>query len=179
MIPSKYSSMRKMASLAIVAGLALAACGGDDSSTSETTKAPAATEAPAGDATETTEAMGDTEADPLAALYEECQAEGAKVNLIALPDEWANYKGILASFGEKYPDVEYPVANPDASSKEEMEAVQTLAGQEDMPDNVDVSPAIAQEMVDAGLFEPYVLTSDAEIPAGLKDADNNWTAAYY
>ena len=175
MIPSKYSSMRKMASLAIVAGLALAACGGDDSSTSDTTKAPAATEAPATD--ETT--MAPTDADPLAALYEECQAEGAKVNLIALPDEWANYKGILASFGEKYPGVEYPVANPDASSKEEMEAVQTLAGQEDMPDNGDVSPAIAQEMVDAGLFEPYVLTSDAEIPAGLKDADNNWTAAYY
>ena len=160
--------MRKLASIAIVAGLALAACGGDDTSTPVETTTPA-------DVT-TTVATG---SDPLAALYEECQAEGAKVNLIALPDEWANYKGILASFGEKYPDVEYPVANPDASSKEEMEAVQTLAGQDDMPDNVDVSPAVAQEMVDAGLFEPYVLTSDAEIPAGLKDAESNWTAAYY
>ena len=160
--------MRKLASIAIVAGLALAACGGDDTSTPVETTTPT-------DVT-TTVATG---SDPLAALYEECQAEGAKVNLIALPDEWANYKGILASFGEKYPDVEYPVANPDASSKEEMEAVQTLAGQDDMPDNVDVSPAVAQEMVDAGLFEPYVLTSDAEIPAGLKDAESNWTAAYY
>ena len=160
--------MRKLASIAIVAGLALAACGGDDTSTPVETTTPT-------DVT-TTVATG---SDPLAALYEECQAEGAKVNLIALPDEWANYKGILASFGEKYPDVEYPVANPDASSKEEMEAVQTLAGQDDMPDNVDVSPAVAQEMVDAGLFEPYVLTSDAEIPAGLKDAASNWTAAYY
>ena len=168
MIPSKYTSMRRLASIAIVAGLALAACGGDDTST------PAETTTPT-DVT-TTVATG---SDPLAALYEECQAEGAKVNLIALPDEWANYKGILASFGEKYPDVEYPVANPDASSMEEMEAVQTLAGQDDMPDNVDVSPAVAQEMVDAGLFEPYVLTSDAEIPAGLKDAESNWTAAYY
>ena len=160
--------MRKLASIAIVAGLALAACGGDDTSTPVETTTPA-------DVT-TTVATG---SDPLAALYADCQAEGAKVNLIALPDEWANYKGILASFGEKYPDVEYPVANPDASSKEEMEAVQTLAGQDDMPDNVDVSPAVAQEMVDAGLFEPYVLTSDAEIPAGLKDAESNWTAAYY
>jgi putative spermidine/putrescine transport system substrate-binding protein len=168
MIPSKYTSMRKVASIAIVAGLALAACGGDDTSTPVETTTPS-------DAT-TTVATG---SDPLAALYADCQAEGAKVNLIALPDEWANYKGILASFGEKYPDVEYPVANPDASSKEEMEAVQTLAGQDDMPDNVDVSPAVAQEMVDAGLFEPYVLTSDAEIPAGLKDAASNWTAAYY
>jgi putative spermidine/putrescine transport system substrate-binding protein len=126
-------------------------------------------------AAETTAAPTD---DPLAALYEECKAEG-KVNLIALPDEWANYKGILQSFRDKYPGVENPVASPDASSKEEMEAVQTLAGQDDMPDNVDVSPAIAQEMVNRGLFEPYVLTTDSEIPAGLKDADNNWTAAYY
>ena len=132
-------------------------------------------------AAETTMAAETTAApteDPLAALYEECKAEG-KVNLIALPDEWANYKGILQSFRDKYPGVENPVASPDASSKEEMEAVQTLAGQDDMPDNVDVSPAIAQEMVDAGLFEPYVLSTDAEIPAGLKDVDNNWTAAYY
>ena len=72
MIPSKYSSMRKMASLAIVAGLALAACGGDDSSTNEATTVPAATEAPGTD--EST-----PDADPLAALYEECKAEGAKV----------------------------------------------------------------------------------------------------
>ena len=163
---------RAFLGLTLVAGLALNACGGDDT-TSESTEAPATTEAT--DAT-TTEPTGD---DPLAALYEECLAEGGQVNLIALPDEWANYKGILAAFGEKYPDVKYPVANPDASSKEEMEAVETLAGQADMPDNVDVSPAIAQEMVDKGLFEPYVLTTDAEIPAGLKDADNNWTAAYY
>jgi len=159
--------------LTLVAGLAFNACGGDDS-TSESTEAPATTEAD-GDAT-TTEPTAD---DPLAALYEECLAEAGQVNLIALPDEWANYKGILAALGEKYPDVKYPVANPDASSKEEMEAVETLVGQADMPDNVDVSPAIAQEMVDKGLFEPYVLTTDAEIPAGLKGADNNWTAAYY
>ena len=165
---------RALLGLTLVAGLAFNACGGDDSSSSESTEAPATTEAST-DAT-TTEPAGD---DPLAALYEECLAEGGQVNLIALPDEWANYKGILAAFGDKYPDVKYPVANPDASSKEEMEAVETLAGQADMPDNVDVSPAIAQEMVDKGLFEPYMLTTDAEIPAGLKDADNNWTAAYY
>ena len=165
---------RALLGLTLVAGLAFNACGGDDSPSSDSSEAPATTDAST-DAT-TTEPTGD---DPLATLYEECLAEGGQVNLIALPDEWANYKGILAAFGEKYPDVKYPVANPDASSKEEMEAVETLAGQADMPDNVDVSPAIAQEMVDKGLFEPYVLTTDAEIPAGLKDADNNWTAAYY
>ncbi|MBU6315124.1 MAG: ABC transporter substrate-binding protein [Acidobacteria bacterium] len=175
------STASKFAAVLMAGTLVLAACGDDESSTATTAApAPETTAAPAPETTaapapETTAGT----ADPLAALYQECLDNGAKVNLIALPDEWANYKGILQSFRDKYPGVENPVASPDASSKEEMEAVQTLAGQADMPDNVDVSPAIAQEMVDAGLFEPYVLTSDAEIPAGLKDAANNWTAAYY
>ncbi|NDA79084.1 MAG: hypothetical protein EBY07_15180, partial [Actinobacteria bacterium] len=88
---------RAFLGLTLVAGLAFNACGGDDT-TSESPEAPATT---ATDAT-TTEPTSD---DPLAALYEECLAEGGQVNLIALPDEWANYKGILAAFGEKYPDV--------------------------------------------------------------------------
>lgn len=178
------SSKKVLTALAAL-GLVLTACGSDTKSATETTVAAAETTVAEAETTvagaETTVGGETTVAetsDPLAALADECKAEG-KVNLIALPDEWANYKGILASFGEKYPGVEYPVANPDGSSKEEMEAVQTLAGQDDMPDNVDVSPAIAQEMVDAGLFEPYTVSSDAEIPAGLKDADGNWTAAYY
>ena len=188
---------RKVFAVLATTGIVLAACG-DDEEQGTTTEAPAAdttaaaaetTEAAASDTTEaaasdTTEAAAsDTTAatgdDPLAALYQECLDNGAKVNLIALPDEWANYKGILESFRQKYPGVENPVASPDASSAEEMEAVETLAGQDDMPDNVDVSPAIAQEMVDKGLFEPYVLSTDSEIPDGLKDADNNWSAAYY
>lgn len=154
----RNAKRRVMASL-VVGALALTACGSDSE--------------------EGGDAAGSGGGGAFPELEEACAEEGNKVNLIALPDEWANYKGILAAFGEKYPDIEYPVANPDASSAEEMEAVETLAGQEDMPDNVDVSPAIAQEMVDKGLFEPYVTSVDSEIPDGLKDADNNWTAAYY
>lgn len=155
-------SSRRLVAVSAIAGLLLASCG--DSGSEDLAATP---EAPS------------TTANRLDALYQECLANGAQVNLIALPDEWANYKGILQSFRDKYPGVKNPVASPDASSKEEMEAVQTLAGQAGMPDNVDVSPAIAQEMTDKGLFEPYVLTTDSEIPAGLKDASNNWTAAYY
>ena len=65
----------------------------------------------------TGESTAPAEAADLSALEDECATEGNKVNLIALPDEWANYKGILARFGEKYPDVDNPVANPDASSQ--------------------------------------------------------------
>ena len=175
------SKSSKLVATLMAGALVLAACGSDDGgSAADTTTGDTAAETTTGDTSGSETTTGDTAAgDPLQALYEECKANGAKVNLIALPDEWANYKGILQSFRDKYPGIENPVANPDASSKDEMDAVQTLKGQDDMPDNVDVSPAIAQEMVDAGLFEPYVLSTDSEIPAGLKDADNNWTAAYY
>lgn len=162
----RTSKGAKFVAVVMAGTLVLGACG-DDEKAADTTAAP------------TTAGGGGGSDDPLAALYQECLDNGAKVNLIALPDEWANYKGILASFGEKYPGVEYPVANPDASSADEMNAVETLSGQADMPDNVDVSPAIAQEMVDKGLFEPYTLSVDSEVPAGLKDADHNWSAAYY
>ncbi len=175
----------RVIALAMSLALTAAACGDD-----ETTESPAATEAGTPEVTdpvapEVTDAATPVATDPsatgddsLAALAAECTAEG-QVNLIALPDEWANYKGILQSFRDKYPGVANPVANPEFSSKEEMDAVKTLAGQDDMPDSVDVSPAIAQSMVDEGLFEAYTTTVDAEIPAGLKDADHNWTAAYY
>lgn len=165
------NSIRKFLGLAAVAGIVFSSCGSDDESSSSA--------APATPAAGVTEPPMEGSDDPLGALYQECLDNGAQVNLIALPDEWANYKGILQSFRDKYPNVKNPVANPDASSADEMAAVETLAGQDDMPDNVDVSPAIAQEMVARGLFEPYVLTTDSEIPEGLKDADSNWAGAYY
>jgi putative spermidine/putrescine transport system substrate-binding protein len=181
-----------VAAIAVVSALAFASCGSDSDGDSGTTDAPAEeatttaaaggeteTTAAAGGETETTAAAGGGEgAAGLEQLAADCAEEG-QVNLIALPDEWANYKGILQSFRDKYPDVENPVATPDASSREEMEAVQTLAGQDGMPDSVDVSPAIAQEMTDAGLFESYTPTVADEIPDGLKDPSGNWTAAYY
>ncbi len=168
----RYTPRRSTAlvSLALAGALTMTACGDDASSGDAAATTSAASEAAA---TSGAAATGD-----LAGLAADCKTEG-KVNLIALPDEWANYKGILQSFRDKYPGVENPVANPDASSADEMKAVETLAGQADMPDNVDVSPAIAQEMVDKGLFVPYTPTVDADVPAGLKDAAHNWTAAYY
>ena len=174
-------SSTKLVSAVVAGAMLLVACG-DDEKTESTTTVAAGTETTAA-GTETTAAGTETTAagtaDPLAGLYQECLDNGAKVNLIALPDEWANYKGILQSFRDKYPGVENPVADPDASSADEMNAVETLAGQDNMPDNVDVSPAIAQEMVTKGLFEPYAATSIGDVPAALQDPDNNWTAAYY
>jgi len=195
---------KTLAGIAVVS-LLLAACGDDDddnassattAAAAATTAAPATTAAAAtvpAEATTaapattaasggTTEAPGTTAAAggaDLDALYQDCLANGAKVNLIALPDEWANYKGVLQSFSDKYPGVDHPVQNPNGSSQEELDAVVNLAGQPDMPDALDVSPAKAQIAIDEGLWEPYTPTSDSEIPANLKDPAGNWVAAYY
>jgi putative spermidine/putrescine transport system substrate-binding protein len=58
-------------------------------------------------------------------------------------------------------------------------AVETLAGQPDMPDAVDVSPAFAQEFDTKGLWEPYQPCLWDEIPETLKDPEGKWVAAYY
>jgi putative spermidine/putrescine transport system substrate-binding protein len=150
--------------------------------TAESTETTAGATETSAESTETTggstETTGAESGADLAQLTADCKAEGA-VNLIALPDEWANYKGIIADFAANNPGVKHDVANPEGSSKEEMDAVETLSGQADQPDVVDVSPAIAQAMVDKGLFEPYTPTLAGDLPDGLSDPDHNWVAAYY
>ena len=145
------------------AGLFLGACGSSNSATETTVEA-----------TETTVEAADC---PAADLVAAGEAEG-QVNLITLPDTWANYKGILQSYRDKYA-IKNPVANPDGSSADELVAVETLAGQPDMPDAVDVSPPFAQEFDTKGLWEPYKPCLWDEIPETLKDPDGKWVAAYY
>jgi putative spermidine/putrescine transport system substrate-binding protein len=104
--------------------------------------------------------------------------EEGTVNLIALPDTWANYAGILANFREKY-GIEAPVQNPDASSADELTAIETLRGQSGMPEAVDIGPAFNAEMRSKGYSELYKPTVWDEIPAALKDPEGYWVAAYY
>jgi putative spermidine/putrescine transport system substrate-binding protein len=162
----KHRSTNNKLALAVFAAFALiglAACGGDSSTTEEETA--------------TTAAATETDC-PSADIKAAAETEG-QVNLIALPDNWANYKGILEAFRTKYPNVKNPVANPDASSADELVAVETLKGQPDQPDALDVSPAIAQEIDAKGYWEPFKPCGWDEIPADLKDPDGKWVAAYY
>ena len=179
---------RTIGAVLIVSAMVLAACGDDEEASSDTaaatteaaaaeTTAAAATDTTAAAATDTTAAA--TGDDPVAALYQECLDNGARVNLIALPDEWANYKGVLASFGEKFPGIEYPVQNPNASSQEELDAIVNLAGQDDMPDAIDVSPAKAVIATEQGLWQPFEPSTIGEVPDNMKDPDGNWVSAYY
>lgn len=107
------------------------------------------------------------------------KAEGPTApNLIALPDTWANYGGILKSFRETY-GLEAPVANPDASSADELTAITTLQGQPDKPDSIDIGPSFTAQAITDGLVEPYKTTNWDQIPDALKDPDGNWIGSYY
>lgn len=105
------------------------------------------------------------------------KAEGG-LNLIALPDSWANYKGILQSFADNY-GITPVVANPDASSADELTAIATLAGQPSKPDSVDIGPSFLEQFVTEGNSAPYQTTNWSEIPDNLKDPAGNWVGSYY
>jgi putative spermidine/putrescine transport system substrate-binding protein len=121
---------------------------------------------------------GDMAAVDMDALVAAANEEG-QVNLIALPPTWANYAGVIAAFNEKHPEIETPVQQPDASSAEELVAVETQRGTDTMPDVLDVSPAIAQQALDEGIWDTFMPSTWDEIPEALKDPDGHWVASYY
>jgi putative spermidine/putrescine transport system substrate-binding protein len=101
-----------------------------------------------------------------------------KVQLIALPDAWAYYKGQLEKFRAKY-GIDAPVASPDASSAEEVQAVKTLLGQSSQPDSIDIGYSFTKPAIDQGLIEAYKPSNFDKIPAALKDPNGLWVGAYY
>jgi putative spermidine/putrescine transport system substrate-binding protein len=153
---------RKIIALAAVSTIFLAGCSSNS--------AESAAESPA---TSTNASSCGTTVEEIAAA---AKTEG-KVELIALPDTWANYKGVLDTFKAKY-GIEAPVANPDASSADELTAISPLRGQPGMPEVVDIGPSFTKEFIENGWNAPYKTTNWDEIPDALKDADGNWIGAY-
>ncbi len=151
------------------AAAATTAAAASTSAASATTAAGATTTAP-------TTAGAGSSAIP-ADLIAAAQKEGT-VNLIALPDDWANYKGILAAFTKDF-GVKTTVVNPQASSADELTAVETLKGQSTEPCAIDIGPAKVPEAVQKGYFDTFKPSSYDDIPAALKDPNGQWVAAYY
>lgn len=112
--------------------------------------------------------------DEIASLAQE---EG-QVRLIAYPDTWANYAGHFEGFTSKY-GVEIVSDSPDASSAEELQAVQNLQGQPSQPDVLDLGYSFTQPAMDQNLIEPYKPSNFDAIPDELKDPDGYWVGAYY
>ncbi|MHA6966305.1 ABC transporter substrate-binding protein [Glutamicibacter bergerei] len=110
----------------------------------------------------------------LDALVSAAQEEG-ELNVIALPEDWANYGAIITGFEDKY-DITVNSANPNASSAEEIQAAENQAGQDTAPDVFDLGAAVALANTDK--FAPYKVETWDSIPEGNKDTEGLWVNNY-
>ena len=108
------------------------------------------------------------------ALVAAAQKEG-QLNVIALPETWANYGKIISGFEDKY-GITVNSASPDASSAEEIQAAENLKGQDTAPDVFDLGTAVALDNVDK--FAPYQVEKWDEIPDANKESTGLWVNNY-
>ena len=152
-----------------IAGLALAAALGLTACSAGEPAAPGASGVDAAAATSLAD-FGD-----LAALEAAAKAEG-RLNVIALPRDWANYGAVLDAFMAKYPEITIDEAQPDISSAEEIKAAEDLAGQDTAPDVFDLGLAVAASST--AQFAEYRVAAWDDIPDELKSADARYWADY-
>ncbi|MBW8704811.1 Iron deficiency-induced protein A [Streptomyces sp. MBT84] len=152
-------------SLAVVAALALSACGAATDNASTTTDGKSA-------ATATSAAdMGGMDA-----LVAAAKKEGT-LHAIALPRDWANYGALIDGFQKKY-GIKIEDESPDASSQDEINAVTTRKGQDRAPDVLDLGSSFALSAAQQGLLAPYKVTSFGDIPSAQKDPQARWYNDY-
>jgi len=110
-------------------------------------------------------------------LVQQAKKEG-HLNDIALPDDWANYGGIIKTFQKRY-GTEFSRTNPLGSSAAENQAIVSLKGDPRAPDVVDVTVAVALEGVKAGLYGRYFVNNYKTVPRAMKDTRGFWTGDYW
>ena len=108
-------------------------------------------------------------------LVKAAEAEGA-LNVIAVPPEWANYKGVIEKFKAKYPKIKVDEAGLDFNSQQEIDAVNNQKGTDKAPDVLDLAPAIA--LANTAVLAPYQSAAWADIPANLKESTGLWVSDY-
>ncbi len=108
-------------------------------------------------------------------LVKAADAEGA-LNVIAVPPEWANYKGVLEKFKAKYPNIKVDEAGLDFNSQKEIDAVNNQKGTDKAPDVLDLAPAVA--LANTALYAPYQVAAWNDIPANLKESTGLWFGDY-
>jgi putative spermidine/putrescine transport system substrate-binding protein len=101
-----------------------------------------------------------------------------KLNVIALPPDWANYGEIISTFSKKY-GIPITSDNPDGSSAQENQAVRSLKGDPRAPDVLDVSPTFAIAGANEGLYAKYYTTNFRKIPRAMKDGRGFWAGDYW
>src|SRR5467141_1419780 len=108
------------------------------------------------------------------ALVTAAKKEG-KLNVIALPPDWANYGAIIDGFHAKY-GIAIDSANPNGSSQDEVNAVQQLTGTTRAPDVLDIGMAVA--LANTNLFAPYKVQTWNDILDSQKEATGLWFQDY-
>ncbi len=152
-------------SLAVVAALALSACGAapdNASSTADGKNAATATSA--------------ADFGGMDALVKAAKKEGT-LHAIALPRDWANYGAPIDGFTKKY-GIKITDENPDGSSQDEINAVTSRKGQDRAPDVLDLGSSFALSAAQQGLLAPYKVASFDQIPEGQKDPKGQWFNDY-
>ncbi|MER6211917.1 extracellular solute-binding protein [Streptomyces sp. NPDC001642] len=152
-------------SLAVVAALALSACGAAPDNASST-----AGGKNAATATSVADFGG------MDALVKAAKKEGT-LHAIALPRDWANYGALIDGFTKKY-GIKITDENPDGSSQDEINAVTSRKGQDRAPDVLDLGSSFALSAAQQGLLAPYKVASFDQIPEGQKDPKGQWFNDY-
>ncbi len=145
--------------LVVVALVVVAACGGTSNTSSSCNAKSAKSAADCGG---------------MDALVTAAKAEG-KLNVIALPPDWANYGAIITGFKAKY-NIDVTSANPNGSSQQEVDAITQQAGTSSAPDVVDVGLKVA--LANVALFAPYKVATWGDVLDGQKEATGLWVQDY-
>jgi putative spermidine/putrescine transport system substrate-binding protein len=117
-----------------------------------------------------------SELDPLVAA---AQQEG-ELNVIALPPDWMNYGGVITTFAQRY-NIIVNQLDPGGSSAGELNAIKATKTKDrkSAPDVIDVGLPFAVRAKEAGLLQPYKVSTWATIPESAKDAEAAWYGDYY
>jgi putative spermidine/putrescine transport system substrate-binding protein len=159
----KLRSVTRRLGLAVAALVFVAACGSSGGGGSAS-----CTEAKAKTATSASECGG------MDALIAAAKSEG-KLNVIALPRDWANYGALLDGFAAKY-GIKITSDNPDGSSQDEVNAVKQLGSTSRAPDVLDVGMAVA--LANTNLFGPYKVQTWDDILTSQKESTGLWVQDY-
>ncbi|WP_405994573.1 ABC transporter substrate-binding protein [Streptomyces sp. NBC_00986] len=152
-------------SLAVVAALALSACGAAPTNSSTTA-----------DGKNAATATSVADFGGMDALVKAAKKEGT-LHAIALPRDWANYGALIDGFTKKY-GIKITDENPDGSSQDEINAVTSRKGQDRAPDVLDLGSSFALSAAQQGLLAPYKVASFDQIPEGQKDPKGQWFNDY-
>ncbi len=119
-------------------------------------------------------------AQSMAELEAAATAEGM-LSVIALPDDWCGWRGVIDAFKAKYPGITVNELNPDAGSADEIEAIKANKGNTgpQAPDVIDVGLSYGPSATAEGLLMPYKVSVFDKMLPEARDPDGHWYGGYY